>query len=25
MFDLDGTYHEDLDAKKVAQILGGDS
>ena len=23
MFDLDGVYHEDLDAAKVAQILGG--
>ena len=22
MFDLDGTYHEDLDAEKVAKILG---
>jgi NADH-quinone oxidoreductase subunit E len=22
MFDLDGTYHEDLDAHKVAKILG---
>jgi NADH-quinone oxidoreductase subunit E len=23
MFDLDGEYHEDLDAQKVARILGG--
>ena len=23
MFDLDGTYHEDLDESKVARILGG--
>jgi len=23
MFDLDGVYHEDLDAQKVAKILGG--
>ena len=23
MFDLDGVYHEDLDDKKVAKILGG--
>ena len=23
MFDLDGVYHEDLDEKKVATILGG--
>lgn len=23
MFDLDGTYHEDLDEAKVARILGG--
>jgi NADH:ubiquinone oxidoreductase subunit E len=23
MFDLDGVYHEDLDAEKVKRILGG--